>query len=122
MKRHAGVVITTVLVAAVAVACGGFGATSTGDSAGGSAPPVSASHDDLLGLFGEFRGIETPTTATGLPDYTVAAMSQQRRQLDDMRARLAAMDISDWAIDQQVDHPRETLKEPMRWDQVNFET
>jgi len=102
MKHHAGVVLTAVLVAVVIVACGGSGSTSTR----GSAPPatVSAGHDDLLGLFGEFRGIETPTSGTGLPDYTPAAMSQQRRHLDDMRARLAAMDISDWPVDQQVDY------------------
>ena len=106
MKRHVGVMLITVLVATVAVACGGSGATSTGSSVDSSArsATVSASHEDLLSLFGEFRGIETPTTAAGLPDYTVAAMSQQREQLDAMRARLVAMDISDWPVDQQVDY------------------
>jgi len=80
---------------------------------------VGTRHGGLTKLF---RSVQTPAIDTELPDYTVAAMSRQHKQLDDMRARLAAMDISDRAIDQQVDHPRETLKEPMRWDQVNFET
>ena len=78
MKQHAWVVLIAVLVGTIGVACNGSVETSTG----GSGPVGAANYGDLLELFLEFRSVETPTTNTGLPDYTVPAMSRQREQLN----------------------------------------
>ena len=100
MKKNAWVVLIAVLVGTIGVACNGSVETSTG----GSGPVGVANYGDLLELFLEFRCVETPATDTGLPDYTVPAMSRQREQLNGMRQRLAAMNITDWPVDQQVDY------------------
>ncbi|MEC8943963.1 MAG: hypothetical protein VX398_03720, partial [Acidobacteriota bacterium] len=78
MKQHAWAVLIAVLVGTIGVACNGSGETSIGDSG----PVGTANYGDLLELFLEFRSVETPTTNTGLPDYTVPAMSRQRDQLN----------------------------------------
>ena len=103
MRAHINLLFVIWFAALIAVGCGDSGTTSAGGSTS-AAGTVDASFEDLVELFREFRSVETPTTDTGLPDYTVAAMSRQREQLDAMRARLAAMDISDWPVDQQVDY------------------
>ena len=100
MKKNAWVVLIALLVGTIGVACNG----SVEPSTGGSGPVGVANYGDLLELFLEFRSVETPATDTGLPDYTVPAMSRQREQLNGMRQRLAAMNITDWPVDQQVDY------------------
>ena len=103
MRAHINLLFVICIAALIAVGCGDSGTTSAGGSTS-AAGTVDASFEDLVELFREFRSVETPTTDTGLPDYTVAAMSRQREQLDAMQARLVAMDISDWPVDQQVDY------------------
>ena len=64
----------------------------------------SASYDDLLALWREFRTAQKPKVADGVPDYSAQAMSAQRPRTGEFLARLAAIDPSDWPVDRQVDY------------------
>ncbi len=61
-------------------------------------------HDDLLQLFEEFRVFQEPEIRDGVPDYTAQAMEAQRLGLEDYKRRLAAIEISDWPVSEQIDH------------------
>ncbi len=64
----------------------------------------SGEYEDLVVLFKEFREFQKPKVTNGVPDYTTAAMEEQRRGLKKFQSRLAAIDISSWLIPQQVDY------------------
>ena len=65
---------------------------------------ASNSYDDLVSLFREFREFQEPRWVDGAPDYTAAAIEEQKRGLKEFRERLAAIDIKDWPVSQQVDY------------------
>jgi hypothetical protein len=65
---------------------------------------TSSSYEDLVGLFKEFREFQEPNWVDGAPDYTAAAIEEQKRGLKEFRKRLAALDIKDWPISQKVDY------------------
>jgi hypothetical protein len=69
-----------------------------------SSPARSASYDDLLALFKEWRAFQRPAVVNGAPDYTARAMADQRARLEGYQRRLVAIDASGWPIDRQVDH------------------
>src|SRR5437762_5388596 len=85
------------LLVMMALACQGRAA---------SAPDArrSASYDDLIALFRDWRTFQKPQVADGVPDYTVSAMSAQRTALSDYQKRLAAIDSSSWPVPQRVDY------------------
>ncbi len=64
----------------------------------------SGDYEDLVALFKEFREFQKPKVTNGVPDYTTAAMEEQRRGLKKFQSRLAAMDIHGWPVSQQVDY------------------
>jgi len=66
--------------------------------------PASASYDDLLKLFEDWRVFQNPKLVDGVPDYTAAAMAVQKRELASYQARLAAIDPRGWPIPLQVDY------------------
>jgi len=66
--------------------------------------PASASYDDLVALFEEWREFERPEFIDGAPDYSASAMAEQQTALADYQARLSAIDPSGWPVAQQVDH------------------
>ena len=73
------------------------------------APPAAeeaaaGTHADLLQLFEDFRGFQEPEIVGGVPDYTAEAMERQRQGLEDYKARLAAIEIDDWPVSDQIDH------------------
>ena len=73
------------------------------------APPPAedaapGTHADLLKLFEEFRVFLEPEIVGGVPDYTAEAMEAQRQGLEDYKSRLAATDISEWTVSEQIDH------------------
>ncbi|MCE2559746.1 MAG: DUF885 family protein, partial [Acidobacteria bacterium] len=73
------------------------------------APPPAedaapGTHADLLQLFEEFRVFQEPKIVDGVPDYTAEAMDAQRQGLEDYKSRLAAIDISEWTVSDQIDH------------------
>jgi len=65
---------------------------------------VSSDYADLVSLYNEFREYVRPKVTNGVPDYTAAAMEEQRHGLKEFQNRLAAIEIKDWPISQQVDY------------------
>ncbi len=64
----------------------------------------SGDYEDLISLFKEFREFQKPEMTNGVPNYSAAAMEEQRRGLKQFQERLASMDISSWPVSQQVDY------------------
>jgi hypothetical protein len=74
-------------------------------SPAGAAPQQgSADYDDLVTLFHEFRASQDATNAAGVPDYTPAAIAARYEGLQQFHQRLAAFEVDDWPIWQQVDY------------------
>jgi len=67
-------------------------------------PVTSDSYEDLVKIFNEFRDFQKPRMTGGVPDYSSAAMAEQRQGLRAFQERLAALDISRWPVPQQVDY------------------
>lgn len=61
------------------------------------------SYDDLVQLFQDWRNFEKPPLLDGAPDYTAERFRAAHSKLSDFRARLNAIDIGDWPVEQQVD-------------------
>jgi hypothetical protein len=64
----------------------------------------SEKYEDLVDLFQEFCEFQKPPMSNGIPDYSTAAMEEQRRGLNRFQDRINAMDISAWPVSQQVDY------------------
>jgi len=60
-------------------------------------------YEDLTSLFKEWREFQKPKIINGVPDYTPAAMKEQKRGLEKMKSRLVAINYQTWPISQQVD-------------------
>jgi len=75
-------------------------------SSGNSEADAVANSDyaDLVSLFKDFREFQKPKMTTSVPDYTAAAMEDQKRGLKNFQGRLSAMDIHEWPVSQQVDY------------------
>jgi Bacterial protein of unknown function (DUF885) len=88
--------------AACAIAAAAAGAACTGPR---ESPPAARSsrYEDLLALFTDWRTFQRPKLANGVPDYTVAAMAAQQRELPAYQRRLAAIDTAGWPVARQVD-------------------
>jgi len=78
--------------------CLGLAATAV------SASPPPGTYDDLVAFFRQWRAFQKPKVVDGVPDYRPAAMAEQARELETMRARLKAIDPNGWPIPQQVDY------------------
>jgi hypothetical protein len=63
-----------------------------------------SAYAELVALFEDWRDFEHPGLRDGAPDYTAEAMARQVSELPFYFSRLAAIDVSAWPIDQQVDH------------------
>lgn len=70
-----------------------FGATST----------FASNHDELVALFSEWRIFERPPMRNGAPDYTAATFATRYKDFLNYRARLEALDTSNWSISEKVD-------------------
>jgi hypothetical protein len=64
---------------------------------------IASTHDDLVQLFEDWRAFESPPLLDGAPDYTAERVEARQPEFLELRARLDAFDISDWAIPEQVD-------------------
>ena len=97
MLKHNHLIIISLLLFNLA-----FYYCSAGD--GGIDVAANSTHEDLVSLFLEFRDFQEVEILNGVPDYTAAAMDEQKRGLKTFQCRLAAFDIKDWPVSQQVDY------------------
>ncbi len=88
-------------VLVVAVAAFGVPATS-GAAEAAQAPPVTG-YPELLALFADWRAFEKPPLRDGAHDFTAATVARRHAELAGYRARLAAIDTTDWSVEQKVD-------------------
>ena len=68
------------------------------------AVPAGDEYQDLVNFFEEWREFQKPTVANGVPDYTAAAMTQQRQRMPEFKKRLAAIDSRGWPLPRRVDY------------------
>jgi hypothetical protein len=66
-------------------------------------PPPGGRYEDLVALFREWREFQKPRVEDGVPDYTPAAMAEQKARLPELQRRLAAIDPRDLPVAQQID-------------------
>jgi Bacterial protein of unknown function (DUF885) len=78
-------------------------ALARGSAQRSSAQTGGARFEDLVAFFKDFRAFQKPKVVGGVPDYGIAAMAAQKRELESYKKRLAAIDPSGWPIPQQVD-------------------
>ena len=64
---------------------------------------TSKDYEDLVALFKEWRTFEMPPKLKGAPDYRKATFTQRMLAFDQLRARHAAIDTTDWSIPNKVD-------------------
>jgi hypothetical protein len=89
------------VAAAFALGCGGGAQRpEPGPSQSGAR---TGTHSDLMTLFTDWRAFQKPPVVDGVPQYTVAAMAAQQRELPAFQRRLAAIDPAGWPATQQVD-------------------
>jgi len=70
------------------------------------APALSAEstgHDELLELFYDWRGFESPPLRDGAPNYTSEMFAARQGDYLELRRRLDAFEIGDWPVPEQVD-------------------
>ena len=97
IRRFHGVAIG-LLLAGLMTGCG-----SSEKAALESGAVGESRYDDLVQLFQEFREFQKPRITDGVPDYSAAAMQAQWKGLKEFQDRLAAIDVKEWPISQQVD-------------------
>ena len=66
-------------------------------------PANPARYEQLLTLFADWREFERPPLREGAPDYTEETFSARYAEFATYRARLDALDITSWPVEQQVD-------------------
>ena len=69
----------------------------------GQSPDAAEGYPQLVALFEEWREFQQPRFVNGVPDYTATAIDDQRRVLRRYQQRLAAIEISNWAVAEQID-------------------
>ena len=65
---------------------------------------AAGTYDDLVGLFREWQALEKPALRDGAPDYTQAALERRAAGLENLQARLAALDTATWTREQRIDY------------------
>ena len=63
----------------------------------------AAKYQDLVTMFKEWRAFEKPPLRDGAPDYTTETFQKRWPAFKKLQAKLDAMEVIDWPIEQQVD-------------------
>ena len=63
-----------------------------------------AGYADLLTLFGDWRAFERAPLLDGAPDYSAGTIARKQAELKKYQARLAAIESTQWPVEQQVDY------------------
>ena len=69
-----------------------------------AAQAPAATHQQLVGLFAEWRAFNHPQIVRGKPDYSEQAMTARAAGLSAFKQRLAAIDTTDWSASQRGDY------------------
>ena len=69
-----------------------------------AADAQASTHQQLVGLFTEWRTFNHAEMADGRPDYGAKAMARKAQGLAALKQRLAAIDTSGWSASQKGDH------------------
>jgi hypothetical protein len=69
-----------------------------------AAVAAASGYDQLVQLFNDWRAFERPPFVNGAPDYTAATLARRHQELAGFQKRLAAIDVTGWPVEQQVDH------------------
>ncbi|MGH8165680.1 MAG: hypothetical protein ACREQ1_00480, partial [Woeseiaceae bacterium] len=64
---------------------------------------TTSTYAGLVQLFNDWREFERPPMRAGAPDYSSEYLDQAYLDFKAYRARLMAMDIADWPVEQQAD-------------------
>lgn len=64
---------------------------------------ISNDYSDLVTLFNDWRTFEIPPKLEGAPDYRKATFTQRMSAFNQLRARHAAIDTTNWSIPNKVD-------------------
>ena len=75
----------------------------TPEPASSAVPLATASYDDLVALFEDWRAFERPPLRDGAPDYTAQRMAAAHAELPAFFDRLHALPHTTWSIEEQVD-------------------
>jgi hypothetical protein len=67
-------------------------------------PNSISTYDELVELFEEFREFQAAAPASGIPTYTPTAIADRHQHLGEFREKLAALDVANWPVWQQVDY------------------
>ncbi len=65
--------------------------------------PAGTNHDELEQFFLAWRAFEAADLTDGVPDYTLASMERQHRDLPGWMDRLAAFDTTGWTDSERID-------------------
>lgn len=65
---------------------------------------AKADYSQLTALYSEWRNFDVPPIVNGAHDYSSATTKNRHETLKKLQAKLAAIDISGWSIDQKVDY------------------
>ncbi|NND79827.1 MAG: hypothetical protein HKN53_08005, partial [Maribacter sp.] len=63
----------------------------------------AANYTQLIDLFKEWRAFEKPPLRKGAPDYTAETFEKRWPTFKKLQAKLLAMDVSGWPVEEQVD-------------------
>jgi len=70
-----------------------------------SANPIgNASREDLTAIFLAVRDLREPSLVDGIPDYSAAAVEEQKSKLAELRGRFDALQPSTWTVHDKVDY------------------
>jgi hypothetical protein len=67
-------------------------------------PNGTASYEDLVALFAEFRRWKEPKMVAGVVDYSPPTVERRRAELKDLQARLPSFGVAGWDRHKQVDY------------------
>ena len=94
MRNHGNLVIAVLSLLFLGLSCSLLAEESSTSLMG---------YAELVQLFEDWREFQPPVFRDGVPDYRVPAMALQHRELAGYQQRLAAIDITGWPVERQID-------------------
>ena len=73
-------------------------------NSGNNSQLIKKDYKALIEFFEELRDLQEPILNNGVPDYTQEAMTNQKKGLEKLHARLESIDTTGWSIHDRVDY------------------